>query len=207
MAPQRKIVYDRRFAKWMSASRAAQTVVTLIVLSLDAVVISEWNQNQSQFNFGDNFSLNTEIGDTPFTSVVLATVRHPISTTRFCQCVLTCQSLLTIAAIFYDQVTRHQAPLFWNVYGIVILEFILVVFWVVSFAGMASYVAEVSFPIDLTLVGNTETSLNCCIAIAVLGALVLFVVPFQCLHDRILNARVVYLRSRISCRLLPLLSG
>jgi hypothetical protein len=180
MAPQQKIVYDRPFAKWMSVSRAAQTVVTLVVLSLDAVVISEWNQNQYQFNFSGNFSLNTEIGGTPFTSVVLATVHHPIPTTRFCQCVLTCQSLLTIAAIFYDQVARHQAPLFWNVYGIIILEFILVVFWVVSFAGMASYVAEVSFPTDLTLVGNTETSLNCCITIAVLGALVLFVVPSQC---------------------------
>jgi len=86
------------------------------------------------------------------------------------------------------------ATLFYHVYGEIVLELFLIVFWMVSFAGMASYVEEISVTDSIVenyeensnpdlvsyqgtgdLAANTQTSQNCCTAIAVLGALILCV--------------------------------
>jgi hypothetical protein len=75
--------------------------------------------------------------------------------------------------------------LFYHIYGEIALELFLIVFWMVSFAGMASYVQETSL-LDSAVINfgstwgsqdnlaqDTRTSENICIAIAILGALVL----------------------------------
>ena len=96
--------------------------------------------------------------------------------------------------ITYDQVTPYKALLFYNVYGEIILEFLLAVFWITSFAGLAGYVMEIALPIediqsladlgshgfgvqqDLDDLAATSKRIeDACTAIAVLGAVVLCV--------------------------------
>jgi len=83
MASREKItlINDQPFANWIGFSRTAQAFVAIIVLGLDAYVIGEWNSNQFNFNyvFGQAGSLNlkTDVGSTPFTGIVMFTVRHP----------------------------------------------------------------------------------------------------------------------------------
>jgi hypothetical protein len=78
---------NKPFARWMAASRATQAVITLAVMGLDIFVIVEWNKNKFIFNsyltLVPGFISRTDIGDTPFTGVVMFTVRpntiHPSS--------------------------------------------------------------------------------------------------------------------------------
>ena len=67
----------------MYLTRAAQALITIIVLGLDISVIDEWNKNQLTFNsiIGDaagTLSLKTSVGGTPFTEIVIFTVSHPV---------------------------------------------------------------------------------------------------------------------------------
>jgi len=105
---------------------------------------------------------------------------------------LTAQSVLTLVVIMYDQVAPQGALLFYNVYGEIILEAVLVILWATSFSGMASYVTTMKLPVSLIqswssssdsssdnsidverLANNSQTSLNICIAISVAGSIVL----------------------------------
>jgi len=159
----------------LTVSRALQAILVIAALAVDGNIINTWNQNQYQFNsyFSDgakaDWNLNTTVGGTPFTGVVLAA------------------SLLTLGAIAYDQAFQHCATIFWDLYGVLVLELMVAVFWVASFAGMASYVGEMSFPMSIVsafahtplggggasgVAGNTRDVLNQCIVVAVLGALI-----------------------------------
>ena len=82
--------------------------------------------------------------------------------------------------------------LFYHIYGEIVLELFLIVFWMTSFAGMASYVSEIHGISDVVsqvakdiyglygdLGTNTRASENCCIVIAVLGAMILCVSGFS----------------------------
>lgn len=112
------------------------------------------------------------------------------------------QSFLTLAAIFYDQVTPYNAALFYNVYGEIILEFLLSAFWITSFAGLAGYVVQMSAPVsDLNsyvspsgpdygdpnvtnLAAHSTQAQDVCIAIVVLGAIVLCVCSLSTIPPR-----------------------
>jgi hypothetical protein len=76
------------------------------------------------------------------------------------------------------------------VYGEILFEAGLAVFWITSFAGMASYVQETSFLVGILndyadttspyndqsvpdLAKTSQTSYNCCIAITIIGAILL----------------------------------
>ena len=73
------IIDNKPFARWMAASRAAQAFISVAVICLDIFAIDEWNKDQFSFNsyFGQasSFSLHTDIGTTPFTGIVMFTVR------------------------------------------------------------------------------------------------------------------------------------
>lgn len=160
----------------LTVSRILQAILTIAALAVDGAVISAWNADQYKFNsyFSEgakaNWSLDTTVGGTPFTGVVIAA------------------SLLTLAAIIYDQAFQRVADIFWDLYGVLVLELMVAIFWVASFAGMASYVGEMSFPVSIVsafaaefsaggdstngVAGNTVDLLNHCVAIAVLGALI-----------------------------------
>ncbi len=79
--------------------------------------------------------------------------------------------------IFYDSAAPDAAVIFYNVYGEIVLEFFLIVFWVASFGGMSSYVSQTVALIDKisdsTLETNSKGSRDCGIAIIILGAFVL----------------------------------
>jgi len=162
----------------MYVSRATQIVLSIIVLGLDIFVIDEWNQNKFSFNAvaGDsNSNIKTWVGGTPFTGIVMFT------------------AVLTLFIIVYDLVAPRKAMLFYHIYGEIVLELFLIVFWMVSFAGMASYVEEISGIVraitDFLASGrnlytysqeqsfrdmakNSQASEDCCTAIAILGAVI-----------------------------------
>jgi hypothetical protein len=90
--------------------------------------------------------------------------------------------LLTLGVILYDELVYQRAKIFYKVQGEIVLELSLVVLWAASFAGMASYVSEMSV-LTSTLAGfdsnyglnddvltKTQTSQSACIAIAILGS-------------------------------------
>ena len=92
---------------------------------------------------------------------------------------------MTLFVICYDLVAPKKAELFYHVYGEIVLELFLIIFWVTSFAGMASYVSQVS-PLNDILRTDTSAEINgltskskaseiCCKVIAILGALILYV--------------------------------
>jgi hypothetical protein len=86
--------------------------------------------------------------------------------------------------IVYDVVALRKARIFYHIYGEIVLELFLIVFWVTSFSGMGSYVSETSELINLvsddpSLASRISTTHKCSIAIAILGALVLYVY-FSC---------------------------
>lgn len=101
---------------------------------------------------------------------------------------------MTLFIITYDVVAPRKARIFYHVYGEIVLELFLIVFWVTSFAGMGSYVSENSLFVGIIakfgegargfndkaadLASNTNRSQNCSIAIAILGAFVLCVIEF-----------------------------
>jgi hypothetical protein len=106
--------------------------------------------------------------------------------------------VLTLVIICYDLVAPRKALLFYYVYGEIVLELFLIVFWISSFAGMASYVQQMSLLIGFMTAyasgqlpdesqgqsiideaANSKRSYNYCIAISVLGALVLYVIHFH----------------------------
>jgi hypothetical protein len=84
--------------------------------------------------------------------------------------------------------------LFYHIYGEIVLELFLIVFWMVSFAGMASYVEEISGIVSVItdflasgtnlytysqeqsfrdMAKSSQASEDCCTAIAILGAVIL----------------------------------
>ena len=94
---------------------------------------------------------------------------------------------MTLCVILYDWVAPRKAVPFYNQHAEIVLELILIVLWGASFAGMASYVSQMSVLVGLVtgeseLLGSpalstkTKTSENCCIVIAILGAVMLYVI-------------------------------
>jgi len=98
---------------------------------------------------------------------------------------------LTLCVILYDFVAPRKAALFYHVYGEIALELLLIVLWITSFAGMASYVSQISplvniltdftsssdgLPSDNPVAANTKRSEDSCVAIVILGALMLYVI-------------------------------
>ncbi|PMD53539.1 uncharacterized protein K444DRAFT_619073 [Hyaloscypha bicolor E] len=65
----------------LTVSRILQAILTIAALAVDGAVISAWNADQYKFNsyFSEgakaNWSLDTTVGGTPFTGVVIAAVR------------------------------------------------------------------------------------------------------------------------------------
>src|SRR5438045_2367445 len=83
MATSRKIIpaSNKIFFLWMLFTRAAQILITVAIIGLDAFVINEWNRNQLNFNSAieggsSNVNIKTWVGGTPFTGVVMFTVSH-----------------------------------------------------------------------------------------------------------------------------------
>jgi hypothetical protein len=102
---------------------------------------------------------------------------------------------LTLIVIYYDLVAPQKALLFYHVYGEIVLELFLSIFWITSFAGMASYVQQMALLVGFMTsyasnqspddsqgqniveeAANSQRSYNLCIAIAVLGAVLLYVI-------------------------------
>jgi hypothetical protein len=99
---------------------------------------------------------------------------------------------LTLCAILYDVVAPRKAVIFYHVYGEIALELLLIILWVTSFAGMASYVSQISPLVSVLtdyvngFAGNpdylmpqnaaTAASKSSCVAIVVLGAVMLYVI-------------------------------
>jgi hypothetical protein len=87
MATSQKIIpiNSKSFSIWMYVTRAAQVLVTIVVLGLDISVIDDWNKNQWSFNSfvsdASPLNLKTSVGGTPFTGIVMFTVSHPVRRT------------------------------------------------------------------------------------------------------------------------------
>jgi len=164
-----EILRKERFPKWMNVSRISQILVTLAILGLDGFVINFWNTDKFGLNsiLNDAVHVNTFLSDSPFTGLVMFS------------------GLFTLCTLPYNLIVPSTAPIFYHVYCEIILEFFILVFWVASFAGIASYVSElgsISGSIEdtangqpgsdlLYLAGDLQTAQNCYIAIACLGAL------------------------------------
>ncbi|KAI9768120.1 MAG: hypothetical protein M1839_004201 [Geoglossum umbratile] len=153
---------NKKFGTWMGVSRVAQILLAFIIMGFDAAVIDEWNRNQLGLNALDSdAAIHTWVGGTPFTGIVMFT------------------TVLTLSVIFYDLVAPTEATIFYHIYGEIVLESLLVIFWLISFAGMGSYITEIQLltsflnnngPDDLWR--NTRNSRNNCIVITVLSVVV-----------------------------------
>jgi hypothetical protein len=63
------------FPDWMFWSRIVQVVFDIVILGLDAFVISEWNKNDLSNLLSPK--IETNVGGTTFTAFVMFTVRSP----------------------------------------------------------------------------------------------------------------------------------
>jgi hypothetical protein len=175
------------FKVWLYSSRTVQLIIAIAVLGLDISVVDEWNQDRLSFNSvlssassasstSSTDSIKTLVGDTPFTSIVIYT------------------TVLTIFAFFYDVAVPKIALIFYHLRAEIVLELFLMSFWITSFAGMASYVQQMSLIIGLLTqfaggmladqsaidqAANSQRSYNMCIAIAILGAIVFVITLFS----------------------------
>jgi hypothetical protein len=59
--------------------------------------------------------------------------------------VLCSQALLTLIAVPYTLIAPHYSPTFYHVYVQLIIEPVLAFYWLISFAGMAGYLATVEW--------------------------------------------------------------
>lgn len=99
---------------------------------------------------------------------------------------------MTLCAIFYDLVAPVTALIFYHHRAEIVLELFLIAFWICSFAGMASYVQQMTLivgfmtsyaseasPYDsggqniIDQAAKSQRSYHYCIAISVLGAIAL----------------------------------
>jgi hypothetical protein len=100
---------------------------------------------------------------------------------------------LTLCVVFYDLVAPRKAVLFYHVNGETVLELLLIALWLTSFAGMASYVSQISPLVntltdytsgqqsdsqdpDTVAAANSKSSEDSCVAIVILGAVMLYVI-------------------------------
>ncbi|KAF2185363.1 hypothetical protein K469DRAFT_688148 [Zopfia rhizophila CBS 207.26] len=139
------------FPLWMFFTRSSQILLSIIILGLDAFVIDQWSKNnKSTTNY--NAFVTWFVGDTHWTAF----------------------------AMFI------KAAHFYHVYAELGLEVLLTIFWLTGFAGMASYVSKydgfagtlqsyLEEADETGLIKSTQRALDCCKAIAGLGALAFFI--------------------------------
>jgi hypothetical protein len=158
--------HNENFPQWMALSRAIQLFLATVILSIDAWDMSLKSSITTDFG-NTTTSISVPAPQDPFAGLIIFTV------------------LVTFIVIVYDLIAPRKAPKFYHVYGELVAEFLLLIFWLAAFALAATYVQDLSlvtselssllgpdyYDLFLSAIHKSE---SCSIAIAVLGA-VLFV--------------------------------